>query len=199
MNGIEKITDRIAVDTAQETSAMLSRAKSQAAEITASYAALAESDYQEAVTQGKAQADDRVVRLGGVAQLEARKRRLAVKQEMLSRAFDQALEKLLALPEDSYADLLAKLAADASTTGKEAVILSTKDRARYGKRVVLSANARLEQAGKPASLTLSEEFRDFQGGLYLQEGNVETNCTFPTIVRMLREQMAGEVAQVLFD
>ena len=178
---------------------MLSRAKSQAAEITASYAALAESDYQEAVTQGKAQADDRVVRLGGVAQLEARKRRLAVKQEMLSRAFDQALEKLLALPEDSYADLLAKLAADASTTGKEAVILSTKDRARYGKRVVLSANARLEQAGKPASLTLSEESRDFQGGLYLQEGNVETNCTFPTIVRMLREQMAGEVAQVLFD
>ncbi len=199
MNGIEKITERIAVDTEQEATRLLADAKEQADRITANFAALADSDYRNALAQGKAQADDRVVRLEGVAQLEARKRRLAVKQELLGRAFDLALEKLLALPEEQYVSLLAKLATDSTSTGKEAIILSTADRPRYGKRVVLAANALLEQAGRPASLTLSEESRDFRGGLYLQAGNVETNCTFPTIVRMLREQMAGQVAQVLFD
>ena len=78
-------------------------------------------------------------------------------------------------------------------------MLSVSDRPRYGKQVVVAANALLEQAGKTAKLTLSEESREFRGGLYIQDGNIENNCTFPTIVRMLREQMAGEVATLLFD
>lgn len=199
MNGIEKITDRIAVDTDREVRRVLDGAKKQAAEITASYTALADSQYTETVEKGKADAADRVVRLGGVAQLEARKLRLQAKQEMLGKAFDLALKKLLALPESDYVSLLAKLAADGSTTGREALVLSVADRPRYGKRVVIAANERLAAAGKTAELTLSEESREFSGGLYIKDGNIENNCTFPTIVRMLREQMAGQVSQVLFD
>jgi V/A-type H+-transporting ATPase subunit E len=199
MNGIEKITDRIAIDADAQAKALLDHAKKQSAEIAAGYAALAESQYTETVEKGKADAADRVVRLGGVAQLEARKRKLAAKQALLEQAFDLALEKLLALPDDQYVDLLAKLAAEGCTTGREALVLSVADRPRYGKRVVTQANARLEAAGKTALLTLSEESREFRGGLYIQDGNVENNCTFPTIVRMLREQMAGQVAQILFD
>lgn len=199
MNGIEKITDRIAADTDREARALLDQAKQQAAEITASYAALAESERAEALEKGKSDAADRVVRLGGVAQLEARKLRLAAKQEMLEKAFELALQKLLSLPEDQYADLLTKLAVEGSSTGREALVFSVTDRPRYGKRVVVAANERLEAAGKTAALTLSEESREFTGGLYIKDGSIENNCTFPTIVRMLREQMAGEVAQVLFD
>ena len=199
MNGIEKITDRIAVDTDRDTKALLDQAKKQAAEIQASYTAMADSEYNQQVARGKTEAAERVERLGGVAQLEARKLRLAAKQEMLEKAFDQALSKLLALPEDQYVSLLAKLAAEGSTTGKEALVFSVADRPRYGKRVVIAANELLVAAGKTAELTLSEESREFTGGLYIQDGKIENNCTFPTIVRMLREQMAGEVAQVLFD
>ncbi len=199
MNGIEKITDRIAVDADQEVRTLLESANKQAAEIKASYQALADSKYAEAVEKGKADAADRVERLKGVAELEARKLRLQTKQALLESAFDKALEKLLALPAEEYVSLLAKLAANGSATGAEALILSTTDRPRYGKQVVIAANALLEQAGKPAKLTLSEESREFRGGLYIQDGNIENNCTFPTIIRMLREQMAGEVAALLFD
>lgn len=198
MNGIEKITDRIAVDADAEVKALLENAKKQAQEITASYEALANSQYAEAVAKGKADAEDRVERLKGVAQLEARKQKLKTKQELLESAFSLALEKLLQLPEQDYVALLAKLAANGATTGKEALILSVSDRPRYGKQVVIAANGLLEQAGKTAALTLSEESREFRGGLYIQDGNIENNCTFPTIVRMLREQMAGEVATLLF-
>ena len=199
MNGIEKITDRIAVDADKEVSTLLADAKKQAAEITASYEALADSKYAEAVEKGKADAADRVERLKGVSQLEARKLKLQTKQELLEAAFSRALDKLLELPENEYVSLLAKLAANGSATGTEALVLSVSDRPRYGKQVVVAANALLEQAGKTAKLTLSEESREFRGGLYIQDGNIENNCTFPTIVRMLREQMAGEVATLLFD
>ena len=199
MNGIEKITDRIAVDADQEAKALLDSAKKQAAEIAASYDALADSDSREALAKGKADAADRIERLGSVADLEARKLRLKTKQDMLGKAFDLAMDKLLALPEDQYVALLSKLAAEGCTTGHEALVLSVADRPRYGKRVVIAANELLEKSGKEAALTLSEESRDFKGGLYIQDGNIENNCTFPTIVRILREQMAGEVAKVLFD
>lgn len=199
MNGIEKITERIAVDTDLDVKALLENAQKQAAEITASYEALAESKYAETVKKGELDAADRVERLKGVAELEARKRKLQTKQELLEAAFSLALDKLLALPQEEYIALLAKLAANGAATGTEALILSTTDRPRYGKQVVVAANALLEQSGKTAKLTLSEESREFRGGLYIQDGNIENNCTFPTIVRMLREQMAGEVATLLFD
>lgn len=199
MNGIEKITERIAADTAREAKALLENARQQAAEISASYQTLAESEYAQAVEKGRTDAADRVVRLGGVAELEARKLKLKTKQEVLEQAFSLALEKLLTLPEDQYASLLAKLASDGATTGREALVFSVADRPRYGKRVVIRANELRAAEGKTAELTLSEESREFRGGLYIQDGNIENNCTFSTIIRMLREQMAGEVAQVLFD
>ena len=51
--------------------------------------------------------------------------------------------------------VLAGLAAEASSTGREEVILSQKDRARYGKQVVTQANERLGDG----HLTLSVQTR----------------------------------------
>ena len=199
MNGIEKLTERIAADTDRERQSILAGGKAQAAEIRASYEALAESEYAESVAKGKQDAAERIERMGNVAQLEARKLRLSAKQEMLEKAFDLAIKKLLNMPEAEYVDLLSKLAVEGSVTGREALILSVADRPRFGKKVVISANEKLEKAGKTAELTLAEESREFTGGLYIQDGKVETNCTFPTIVRMLKEQMSGQVAQILFE
>ena len=198
MNGIEKITERISADTQQEAKALMDNAKAQAAEITASYAAQAEAEYAEALKKGEKDAADRIERMNGVAQLEAKKLHLSAKQEMLDKAFDLALQKMLELPEDQYAELLVKLALKAVSTGIEALIFSETDRARYGKRVVVAANEALEQQGKTAALTLSEESRPFQGGLYVQSGKVETNCTFASLVRLQRQTMAKEVADILF-
>ena len=199
MNGIDKITDRIARDAEQECAAIDSRSSSLAAEIRAGYAALAESDGAKAVENGKKAAAERIERMNGVAELEARQRKLAAKQEMLDKAFSLAMEKLLALPEPQYVELLSSLAVRASVTGREALVFSLQDRPRYGKKVVQAANALLEAQGKTGGLTLSEESREFTGGLYVQDGWVETNCTFSTLVRMLREQMAAEVADILFE
>ena len=102
---------------------------------------------------------------------------------------------LLNLPEKEYVALLSDLAVKASSTGKEAVIFSQKDRTRDGKQVVTQANERL----KDGHLTMSEQTRPIQGGLILSDGDVEVNCTFETLVRLQRGEMDREVAKVLFD
>ena len=131
-----------------------------------------------------------------MAQMEAKKAELAIKQEMLTRAFDLALEKLCALPDEQYTEFLASLAAKAARTGKETVILSQKDRTRVGKAVVTKAN---ELIGAGGALTLSEKTRPIKGGLILSDGAVEFNCTFETLIRLKKTEMAGEVASILFQ
>lgn len=195
MDGIEKITGRIAEDGAREAEAILADARAQADAITARYEAQAQRESQEIVDRGRRNADERVDRLASVAQLDARKLELAAKQEMLSRAYDLALEQLLGLPDKQYTDLLTSLAVQASSTGREAVIFSQKDRTRYGKAVVTQANEQL----KDGHLTLSEQTRPIKGGLILSDGDVEVNCTFETLVRLQRGEMDREVAKVLFD
>ena len=195
MNGIERITQRMEDDAQREIDEILSAAQAQAAEITQSCQAQAEREAREIVDRGRRNADERVERLASVAQLDARKLELAAKQEMLSKAYDLALEQLVNLPDKEYVDLLADLAVRASSTGREAVIFSQKDRTRYGKAVVTQANERL----KDGHLTMSEQSRPIKGGLILSDGDVEVNCTFETLVRLQRGEMDREVAKVLFD
>ena len=195
MDGIEKITGRIASDGAQEIAAIQAEAQRQADEIAGRYDAQARREREDILARGRRAAEERVERLASVAQLDARKLELAAKQELLSKAYDRALEQLAGLPDDAYTALLADLAVGASSTGREAVILSPKDRARYGKAAVTRANEKLGDG----HLTLSEQTRPIQGGLILSDGDVEVNCAFETLVRLLRGELDREVAKVLFD
>lgn len=214
MDGIEKITGRIAQDVQKEIDEVNANAQKEAEEIRVRYLRLADKEGDEILTRGRKNAEERVERLGSVAQLEARKLTLAAKQKMLEKAFQKALDDLLNLPENEYIALLANLAVRAARTGKEKVILSQKDRTRFGKQVVTQANDMLAKnaSAKPSGdrkgpkaadmtgmLTLSEESRPMKGGLILSDGDVEVNCTFETLVRLQRGEMDREVAKVLFD
>ena len=228
MNGIEKITQRIDQDAQSEIDKILGDARAQAAEILARYEAQAQKESEDIVARGEKNAAERQDRLASVAQMEAKKLTLATKQEMLDKAFDLALDRLVSLPDEEYVALLADLAARAATTGREQLIFSQKDRARIGKQVVAAANEKLAKAVAPelpdalaeskagaildkvvsgasallagtGMLTLSEETRPLRGGFILSDGDVEVNCAFETLVRLERGEISGEVAKALFD
>lgn len=227
MNGIEKIIDRISGDAQAEIDSILEEARAEAAQITAKYEAQAKAEADEILKRGTAAAAEREERLASMAQMEGRKAELAAKQEVIEEAFELALKKLQALPEDTYVELLAGLAAKASVTGKETLIFSAADRDRVGKKVVAAANAKLAKdvapelpeeladskvgaildkvvAGASAlingtgMLTLSEETRAINGGFILSDGAVEVNCSFATLVRLQKAEITGEVSRVLF-
>ena len=52
--------------------------------------------------------------------------------------------------------------------------------------------------GCDGHLTLSVQTRPIRGGLILSDGDVEVNCTFETLVRLLRGEMDRTVVEVLF-
>ncbi|MDE7053600.1 MAG: V-type proton ATPase subunit E [Oscillospiraceae bacterium] len=229
MNGIEKITARIETDAKAETAEILREAEEKAAAVRAQYEAQAKQEAEEAKKVGIEAARRQAERLESAAQMEAKKQLLAAKQASLNEAFDKAQAKLLALPDDQYAELLAKMAVKAAKTGREEIILNAKDRDRVGPQVVAKANVLLAEAVKPqpagkaakggkagavlsavvtganallqgtAMLTLSQETREMAGGLMLRDGNVEVNCAFETQLRVLREEMAAEIAGILFS
>lgn len=194
MNGIEKIIDRISGDAQAEIDAILDEARAEAAQITAKYESQAKAEADEIVKRGSAAAAEREERLVSMAQMEGRKAELAAKQEVIEEAFQLALKKLLALPEDKYVELLAGLAAKASVTGKETLIFSAKDRDSVGKKVAAAASA-LVSGG---AFVLGNETRSINGGFILSDGAVEVNCSFDTLVRLQKAEITGEVSRALF-
>ncbi len=204
MNGIEKITGQIDTDVQKEIDAALDQARAQAQEIQDRYASQAQTQAEAIRRKGEQDAALRQERLVDVAKLEARKTILAAKQELVGQAFDLALKKLLELPDQEYISLLAKLAVSASRTGREQVILSQKDRSRYGKQAVTMANDMLAKKAGPRAaqtdgmLTLAEESRPMAGGLILRDGKVETNCSFEVLIHLQRDALSAEVARALF-
>ena len=166
MNGIEKITARIAEDGKAENDALLAEARSQAAEITAKYQAQAKAEAEEILDQGRKNAQERERHLDSMAQMECRKAVLAAKQDVIEEAFQAAHKKLLELPTEKYVALLADLAVKASTTGKEKLIFSPSHRAQVGKAVVTAANKKLAEAVSPK---LPEEVTESKAGAILDK------------------------------
>ena len=193
MNGIEKITQRIASDAQAEVDRILGDARDEAGRIAANYRAQADAEAAELAAKNEKAAAEREERLVSAAQMEARKVQLAAKQEMVEKAYIRALDKLCALPEEQYVAILADLLVKASSNGKEEAVFSPEDRERVGEAAVAKAN---ELSGK--QLRLSDETQPIRGGFILKDKNVEVNCTFETLVRLQKAETAGAVAQKLF-
>lgn len=227
MEGIEKITAKIVQDTKSEIERLDQEAAEKIENISAQAQAQAEKETADTLERGRRAAQERLERLKSAAQMEKRKLELAARQEVLGEAFDLALEKLCSMPEQEYVQLLTCLVLEASTTGKEQLVFSPKDRARIGKQVVVAANEAMVKNVAPelpdsitetkvgaflgkvvnstaaivtgtGMLTLSEETRPMKGGFVLVDGDVEVNCAFETLVRLQREKLEKEVDQILF-
>ena len=228
MEGIEKITAKIAEDAQAEIDALTAETDGKIQAIRSNAEHQAQQEANEIVEKGRMAASERLERLSSAAQMERRKLELSAKQEVLGEAFDLALEKLCSLPEQEYIALLTKLALKASSSGREQLIFSQKDRTRVGKQVVIAANEALVKERAPSlpeevtkskvgafvdklvhsttaavtgagMLTLSEETRDIKGGFIMVDGDVEINCAFETLVRLQREKLEKTVADALFQ
>ena len=198
MQGIENITGRIQADAQAEIDRIQADAQREADRIRAGYAARADREAADILERGKRSAQERGSRLVSAAQMEARKMTLAAKQEMLDQAFELALSRLCALPEEEYTALLADLAV-AAGEGTEELIFNDADRAKVGAKVVSLANEKAAKAGKAAKFTLAAQTRPIRGGVLLSDGAVEVNCALETLVRLSRSEVTGEVGKLLFS
>lgn len=199
MKGTENIVAHISSEAQAKAEEILAAAGAKCAEIRDEYDKKAKAVYAEKVRAGVKDCEDRAESMNKIAGMEARKSMLSLKQELVSACFDKAGEMLIALPEDRYVDLLAKLAAESAVSGEEELLLNAKDKAALGEKALAAANALLEQKGLPGKLSLADAVGDFSGGLVLRRGNIETNCTAELLVSSCRNDMAATLAGVLFE
>jgi V/A-type H+-transporting ATPase subunit E len=199
MKGTEKIIAHIRADGDAEAKKILDAAAKQAEEIRAASFKEALSEYERLMQAGNAECEDILSGSRRIAEMEAKKSVLSVKQEMISAAFDAAREEIVNMPRDKYTQFLARMAAEAAASGMEEIVLNARDKAEVGKAVCKAANELLSAKGTPGKLTVSEDTADISGGVIVRFGGIETNCSIDALIRQRRSGLSTEVAAALFE
>lgn len=199
MKGTEKIIAHIRADGDAEAKKILDAAAKQAEEIRAASFKEALSEYEKLMQTGNAECEDILSGSRRIAEMEAKKSVLSVKQEMISAAFDAAREEIVNMPRDKYTQFLARMAAEAAASGMEEIVLNARDKAEVGKAVCKAANELLSAKGTPGKLTVSEDTADISGGVIVRFGGIETNCSIDALIRQRRSGLSTEVAAALFE
>lgn len=199
MKGTEKIIAHIRADGDAEAKKIIDAASKQAEEKRAESFKAALSEYEKLMQAGNAECEDILSGSRRIAEMEAKKSVLSVKQEMISAAFDAAREEIVNMPRDKYTQFLARMAAEAAASGMEEIVLNARDKAEVGKAVCKAANELLSAKGTPGKLTVSEETADISGGVIVRFGGIETNCSIDALIRQRRSGLSTEVAAALFE
>lgn len=199
MKGTEKIIAHIRADGDAEAKKIIDAASKQAEEKRAESFKAALSEYEKLMQAGNAECEDILSGSRRIAEMEAKKSVLSVKQEMISAAFDAAREEIVNMPRDKYTQFLARMAAEAAVSGMEEIVLNARDKAEVGKAVCKAANELLSAKGTPGKLTVSEETADISGGVIVRFGGIDTNCSIDALIRQRRSGLSTEVAAALFE
>jgi len=199
MDGINKITDRIAAETREEITAIQVETAEKCRVIKEEYKKIAEEEYWKIVRAGTLDRDLYLQRLASTAAMESKKSILTMKQDAVSRIFEESEKRICNLPDEQYVDFLSRLAGNAAGTGLEEIVFNAKDKANYAKAVVKAANEILKKRGLLPKLTVSEQTGNFKGGLMVKQGDIEVNCTVEKLIELSRGELAAQIAEILFS
>ncbi|MDR0951384.1 MAG: V-type proton ATPase subunit E [Oscillospiraceae bacterium] len=199
MTGLDKIISRIAADARADAEAIDAEARKKSDAIKADYDARAKAEYERLMEKGKKELEQSALRLRSAAELDSKKRLLAMKQDAVTDVLAKAQARICALPPAEYSAFLAKLALDAVVTGEEELIFNARDKAAVSKAIVKVANDLLKKRGSRAALTVSDEIGSFEGGLMVKQGDISVNCTVEMLVSQSRDALAAPISDLLFS
>ena len=138
---------------------------------------------------------DRMLRM---SELENKKDLLSSKRELVSSAFDRALELLYALPDKEKKEFFLRQILSLAS-GDEALQPAEKSKQLFDEHFILEINEALKKSGKNGLIRLSHDNFVSGTGFILKKDGVEINCTFEAIVNSKRQELEGEVAKILFS
>lgn len=195
MQSAEKITSRIINEARQAAEAMLMAAQAKADEKLAETRTQAAELLKQAQRDAALAAEDQKKRRLSATESELRKEILATRRKLVDAVFEQALERLVTMPPDEQVAMLAPLIVEASPYGNGEIILTKKDAANFGDKLIAAA-AKLYK--KKVALKLSESSLNARGGMIVRINNIEYNNTYEALLKVSREELESKVAAVLF-
>jgi len=199
MAGAEKIQQKILEEAHLQAQNNIKQAEDEKAGILEAARQEAENKRKAILEKAQQDAAETKRRILAVAELEVRKQKLQAKQEMVEEAFRMALHRLNTMENSEYELLLIDMIANLAKTGKEEIILSSKDKQRLSPDFVNKVNEKLNEKGITGLVKISDESRNIDGGFILKSGDVEINNSFDAMIRMQRNELEAEVVQALFN
>ena len=127
-----------------------------------------------------------------VAELDAKRVDLGVKQQLMGEAFDAALQQMTSMAPDKYVKFADKLLAQAVATGSEVVFVG-KNEKHLDQRWLDGYNA-----AHNTKLTLSADRLPISGGFVLRNDRIDTNCSWEMLIADSRADIETEVVKRLF-
>ncbi len=199
MTGTERIKAKILEDAKSRAASIEEQARKEAREILEKTSREADLKKEAILQEAENEGMETYKRMLAVAGLEGRKQILRTKQDAINGAFEKALDKVCNLPDSEYQKLLEDMIVKAAVEGGGEILLSQKDASRMDQNFTGNINRRVADSGKSGTWILSAQPIKTVGGFILKSGEMEVNSTFEIMFGMLRTELEGEVARILFN
>ncbi|HHX25794.1 MAG TPA: hypothetical protein GX721_03905 [Firmicutes bacterium] len=199
MDALEKMKEAILQEAQLKADEIVEAATRDAEKILQEARAEAARKREQELAEAGEKAQENVRRISTLADLDARRQLLAVKEELIEEALSCAKRRLASLEPEAYKNYLKQSLFEATGDTGGDVIMSEQDRSTIGEEIVAAVNATLAKANSKGRVRLADTSGDFIGGFVLSSGKVEVNCTFDAILAREYEALLIDVAGILFS
>lgn len=127
-----------------------------------------------------------------VAELDAAKVDLGVRQSLVGEAFASSLRQLAEMPRDQYVAFANRLMEKAVRTGHEVVLVGRGEK-HLDKSWLDEYNT-----AHQTSLVLSPGRLSISGGFVLRDEKIDVNCSWDMLLEDIRSEIESEVVKKLF-
>jgi len=192
--GIDAITEKIINGAIEYSDNLIAEAVSEAERINQDTIRETENIRKQSHAKGVNDTVEIINKTISAAELEARKMRLAVKQQEFASAVEAAIDKIADMDSEEYVDFLAAAIVKTGVIEGE-LLLNERDRNTIGKKLLKTVKNGLPDSG----ITLSSKTIETKGGFVIQCGNIEIDSTLETMVNAIKDKIAGKIVSALFQ
>lgn len=187
MNGKENIINKILSDADAKCADILATARAQAQAIIDEAEQTITSDREALTERLQSATAERKRNRMATAELDAKKYALLRKQQLITRCYELAYEKLLKMSDGDRLNLIGTLIEKYAETG-ETVYVTQAD-SKSVTQIWLN--------GFEKQLKLGKKYIRADGGIVLEGAGYEKNLTLASVIKYLREQTENKVAELL--
>lgn len=196
MADINNITSKILRDAEERKEAILAEANKEKDKILSKKIAKAKELEKEIIKTAEAEAKRRKEKAISSATLKVRNDKLAAKQEVIAKVFEESIEKLSSIKGDDFLRYIRNSILSLGQIGEQRLILNKEGLEQVDLTFIYELNQAL---GEKGNIKLSSEAGNFKGGFILESNGIEINNTYEALVDSLRDELEYEVAEVLFN
>lgn len=194
---IDNIVTKIAADAKEQAAQTLRSAEERARDLEQKAEVRLEKQREEARRATSAEAEQLRERMLRMAALQEKKDALVMKREVVDQAFDAALQRLMDMPREDARKLSLSLLLE-SAQGDEAFLFGPGDEDLYDGAFLQSANEALKAAGKAGTLHYEPQRLAKRGGFVLRRAGMQMEMTWEMVLRVRRDALEADVANMLF-